>query len=87
MAWGLVVLERLSPPERVAFVLHDLFNLPFEDIGPIIARTPPAARQLASRARRRVQCKPEATAADRCGMEKLWVPFWWRHATAISPPC
>jgi RNA polymerase sigma-70 factor (ECF subfamily) len=51
----LVVLETLAPAERVAFVLHDLFAVPFEDIAPIVGRTPAAARQLASRARRRVQ--------------------------------
>jgi RNA polymerase sigma factor (sigma-70 family) len=51
----LVVLERLKPAERVAFVLHDLFDLPFEDIARIAGRTPEATRQLASRARRRVR--------------------------------
>jgi RNA polymerase sigma-70 factor (ECF subfamily) len=51
----LVVLETLTPAERVAFVLHDLFDLPFEEIAPIVGRTPAAARQLASRARRRVR--------------------------------
>jgi len=51
----LVVLETLTPPERLAFVLHDLFAVPFEEIAPIVDRTPAAARQLASRARRRVQ--------------------------------
>jgi len=51
----LVVLETLTPSERVAFVLHDLFDLPFEDIAPVVGRTPAAARQLASRARRRVR--------------------------------
>src|SRR6478672_9574191 len=51
----LVVLERLTPAERLAFVLHDTFGLPFEEIAPIVGRTPPAARQLASRARRRVR--------------------------------
>src|SRR4029079_2307092 len=50
-----IVLDMLSPGERVAFVLHDLFDLPFEVIGPIIERSPVAARQLASRARRRVR--------------------------------
>jgi RNA polymerase sigma-70 factor (ECF subfamily) len=50
-----VVLETLAPAERVAFVLHDLFDLPFDEIAPIVGRTPAAARQLASRARRRVQ--------------------------------
>jgi RNA polymerase sigma factor (sigma-70 family) len=53
----LVVLDRLSPAERLAFVLHDVFAVPFEDIAEIIDRTPEAARQLASRARRRVQAK------------------------------
>jgi RNA polymerase sigma-70 factor (ECF subfamily) len=51
----LVVLETLSPAERVAFVLHDVFHIPFDEIGPIVDRTPDAARQLASRARRRVR--------------------------------
>jgi RNA polymerase sigma factor (sigma-70 family) len=51
----LVVLETLSPPERLAFVLHDMFGVPFDEIAPIVDRSPAAARQLASRARRRVQ--------------------------------
>jgi RNA polymerase sigma factor (sigma-70 family) len=51
----LVVLEALSPAERVAFVLHDMFAVPFEDVADIVGRSPTAARQLASRARRRVQ--------------------------------
>lgn len=51
----LVVLTRLDPAERIAFVLHDMFALPFEDIAPIVDRSVDAARQLASRARRRVQ--------------------------------
>ena len=51
----LVVLETLAPAERVAFVLHDLFDLPFDEIAPIVGRSPTAARQLASRARRQVQ--------------------------------
>lgn len=51
----LVVLEKLSPPERLAFVLHDVFGVPFDDIAPIVERSPEAARQLASRARRRVR--------------------------------
>ncbi|HTV83430.1 MAG TPA: sigma-70 family RNA polymerase sigma factor [Acidobacteriaceae bacterium] len=51
----LVVLDRLSPAERLAFVLHDLFDLPFEEIARIVGRTPEATRQLASRARRRVR--------------------------------
>jgi RNA polymerase sigma-70 factor (ECF subfamily) len=51
----LVVLETLTPAERVAFVLHDVFAVPFDEIAPIVGRSPTAARQLASRARRRVQ--------------------------------
>ena len=51
----LVVLDTLAPAERLAFVLHDMFGVPFEEIAPMVGRTPAAARQLASRARRRVQ--------------------------------
>jgi RNA polymerase sigma factor (sigma-70 family) len=51
----LVVLDTLSPAERLAFVLHDMFKLPFEEIAPMVDRSPEAARQLASRARRRVK--------------------------------
>jgi RNA polymerase sigma-70 factor (ECF subfamily) len=51
----LVVLDTLAPAERVAFVLHDLFAVPFDEVGSIVGRSPTAARQLASRARRRVQ--------------------------------
>lgn len=60
----LVVLERLAPAERLAFVLHDMFDVPFEEIGRIVDRSPVAARQLASRARRRVQGLPETPSAD-----------------------
>ncbi|HEX3704111.1 MAG TPA: sigma-70 family RNA polymerase sigma factor, partial [Vicinamibacterales bacterium] len=56
----LVVLETLEPAERLAFVLHDVFGMTFDEIGPIVDRTPVAARQLASRARRRVQNAPNA---------------------------
>src|SRR3989442_8789138 len=51
----LVVLDTLAPPERLAFVLHDMFAVPFEEIASVVGRSPEAARQLASRARRRVQ--------------------------------
>ncbi len=54
----LVVLETLTPAERVAFVLHDMFAVPFDEIAPIVRRTPDATRQLASRARRRVRGAP-----------------------------
>ena len=60
----LVVLETLSPPERVAFVLHDIFALPFDEIAPIIERSPEAARQLASRARHRVRGENTISDAD-----------------------
>src|SRR4051812_34120015 len=62
----MVVLETLQPAERLAFVLHDLFAVPFEDIAVIVDRSPAAARQLASRARRRVQgADRDAPTADR----------------------
>jgi RNA polymerase sigma-70 factor (ECF subfamily) len=60
----LVVLDRLAPAERVAFVLHDLFAVPFEQIAPIVDRTPAAAKKLASRARHRVRGVPAVPAAD-----------------------
>jgi RNA polymerase sigma-70 factor (ECF subfamily) len=60
----LVVLETLSPAERLAFVLHDMFAVPFDEIAPIVDRSPAAARQLASRARRRVQGQHAAPDAD-----------------------
>jgi RNA polymerase sigma-70 factor (ECF subfamily) len=60
----LVVLDTLAPAERLAFVLHDLFALPFEEIAGIVGRSPAAARQLASRARRRVQGAPAAPDAE-----------------------
>jgi RNA polymerase sigma factor (sigma-70 family) len=60
----LVVLDTLTPAERLAFVLHDTFAVPFEDIGPMINRTPAAARQLASRARRRVRGQAPAPDPD-----------------------
>ena len=65
----LVVLEQLSPAERLAFVLHDTFGLPFDEIAPIVQRTPTATRQLASRARRRVRggtpSSPESAVSGR----------------------
>lgn len=60
----LVVLDRLNPAERLAFVLHDVFAVPFEEIAAIIDRTPDAARQLASRARRRVQARESNPSAN-----------------------
>ncbi len=60
----LVVLETLSPAERLAFVLHDMFAVPFDEIAPIVGRSPDAARQLASRARRRVRAGHTVPDAD-----------------------
>jgi RNA polymerase sigma factor (sigma-70 family) len=60
----LVVLDTLAPAERLAFVLHDMFAIPFEEIAPIVGRSPAAARQLASRARRRVQGAAPVPDAD-----------------------
>jgi len=65
----MVVLDRLAPAERLAFVLHDMFAVPFDEIGLIMGRSPTAARQLASRGRRRVQMPgtaPDAERADQC---------------------
>src|SRR5215208_1631222 len=62
----LVVLEALTPAERLAYVLHDMFSVPFEEIGAILERSPEAARQLASRGRRRIrgaETTPDADAA------------------------
>jgi RNA polymerase sigma-70 factor (ECF subfamily) len=68
----LVVLETLSPAERLAFVLHDMFGMPFEEIAPIVDRNPAATRQLASRARRRVRgAEPEPTAESLAQQRKV----------------
>jgi RNA polymerase sigma factor (sigma-70 family) len=75
----LVVLEALSPSERLAYVLHDMFDMPFDEIAPIIERSPQAARQLASRARRRVR---SAAPPDGPG---TW-PLSGRPSTRFSPP-
>lgn len=71
----LLVLETLTPAERLAFVLHDLFAMPFEDIAPIVDRSPAAARQLASRGRRRVQGSDEAPPADRRRQQEVVEAF------------
>ena len=60
----LVVLEKLTPAERVAFVLHDMFGVPFEELAPVVGRTADATRQLASRARRRVRGATVGSEAD-----------------------
>jgi RNA polymerase sigma-70 factor (ECF subfamily) len=69
------VLDTLAPAERLAFVLHDMFAVPFEDIAPIVGRTPVAARQLASRARRRVQSDPAVPDASAATQRKVVAAF------------
>ncbi|WP_344836896.1 sigma-70 family RNA polymerase sigma factor [Kribbella ginsengisoli] len=71
----LVVLETLTPAERLTFVLHDLFAVPFEEIAPIVDRTPVAARQLASRARRRVQGRTVVAEADQVAQREVIEAF------------
>ena len=71
----LLVLDALAPTERMSFVLHDLFAVPFEDIAPIIDRSPAAARQLASRARRRVQGLDEVPSGDRRRQQEVVEAF------------
>lgn len=70
-----IILESLSPAERVAFVLHDMFDLSFDEIAPIVNRTPEAARQLASRARRRVQGVATDSDADRLRQHEVVSAF------------
>lgn len=67
----LVVLERLSPAERVAFVLHDLFAVPFDEIGPVVGRSPVTAKKLASRARLRVRGADAAGGTDRAAHRRV----------------
>ncbi len=67
----LVVLESLAPGERIAFVLHDLFGVPFDEVATIVGRSPAAARQLASRARRRVRGADPVTDADRARRREI----------------
>jgi RNA polymerase sigma factor (sigma-70 family) len=72
----LVVLDTLPPAERLAFVLHDMFAVPFDDIAPIVGRSATAARQLASRARRRVQGIPTAPEPDRARQREVVDAFF-----------
>lgn len=71
----LVVLHTLSPPERLALVLHDMFDVPFSDIGPIVGRSPNAAAQLASRARRRVRGQTPSPATDLADQRRVVEAF------------
>ncbi len=76
----LVVLEKLEPAERLAFVLHDVFGMTFEEIAPVVDRSVAATRQLASRARRGVQGQAPTCA----GSAASSMPFWRRSRTATS---
>lgn len=71
----LVILQQLAPAERIAFVLHDMFDLPFDEISTIVGRSPEAARQLASRARRRVQGKPAPDEKELAGNRSVVSAF------------
>jgi Sigma-70, region 4 len=71
----LVVLEELAPAERVAYVLHDMFDLPFDEIAPIVGRSADATRQLASRARRRVQRGGTVSDPDRARQREIVEAF------------
>jgi RNA polymerase sigma factor (sigma-70 family) len=71
----LVVLDTLTPAERLAFVLHDLFAMPFDEIGSIVGRSPAAAKQLASRGRRRVRGSPAPSNADRARQREMVEAF------------
>src|SRR3954463_6130019 len=91
----LVVLDTLAPAERIAFVLHDMFAVPFEDIAPIVQRSPAAARQLASRASQRAPApgpRPgsgPAGPAGGCATYRRRIPTWAGSAgssTRSSPP-
>ena len=84
----LVVLDKLSPAERTSFVLHDLFALSFEEIGPIVGRSPAACRQLASRARRRIRTDPEAprSGVDHHELQKVAERFALACASGALEP-
>jgi RNA polymerase sigma factor (sigma-70 family) len=76
----LVVLDTLSPAERLAFVLHDMFQLPFEEIAPMVGRTPAAARQLASRGRRRIRAAEVPTPDTDLTRQRAVVDAFFRAA-------
>ncbi len=80
----LVVLETLAPAERLAFVLHDLFAVPFEKIAAIMGRSPTAARQLASRARRRVQATATVPHADLARQREVVDAFLAASRAAVT---
>ncbi|HEX6516085.1 MAG TPA: sigma-70 family RNA polymerase sigma factor [Nocardioidaceae bacterium] len=72
----LIVLDSLGPAERVAFVLHDMFDVPFDEIGHLVGRTPAAARQLATRARRRVSSTPASPRGNRARQREIVEAFY-----------
>ena len=74
----LVVLESMTPAERVAFILHDVFRYPFAEVAEIVGRTPAACRQLASSARRRIRAAqaPAAPAARQAGIVRAFKQAW-----------
>jgi len=78
----LVVLETLTPPERLAFVLHDVFGMPFDQIAPVVERSPAATRQLASRARRRIRAEAPQPDADFAVQREVVDPSSPPHARA-----
>ena len=78
---AMVVLERLTPDQRVAFVLHDGFAIPFDEVAEILGSTPAAVRQLASRARRAVACAPPPAGEHAEVVGKLLVPRCPERAT------
>lgn len=78
----LVVLDSLSPAERLAFVLHDMFDLPFDEVAPLVDRTPAAARQLASRARRRVRGAEPPTPDQDSAQQRAVVEAFFTAANA-----
>ena len=82
-----VVIDTLAPAERLTFVLHDLFELPFEEIAPLVGRTPEATRQLASRARRRVKgAQPPSPERDLARQRAVGTPSSPPAARATSTP-
>lgn len=83
----LVVLDHLTPAERLAFVLHDTFGVPFEEIAPIVGRSPAASRQLASRARRKVRGESRVPDADPARQREWWTRSLSPRETATSGRC
>ena len=80
----LVVLETLTPAERLAYVLHDTFSVPFDEIGAILERSPEAARQLASRGRRRIRSAHTIPDADAAAQQEEVVEAFLAAAARVS---